>query len=196
VTLSENTLYALIFACEVGFWLVLGSGLAFRYILRWNRLSWLCLLSLPLIDLALLAFTILDLRSGAIATTAHGLATAYIGFTVAFGAKAIAWADQKFAQKFASTPPTVSPTRYGWAEVRHELELWARCLLAVAIIYLLLFAMIKMLNRPDQTQALEEWYPLAKGTAFFWFLFGPLWSLIFFKRATSTPEQANSVDAE
>jgi hypothetical protein len=183
VTLGENTLYALIFACEVGFWLVLCSGLAFRYIFRSHRLSWLCLLSLPFIDLALLAFTVLDLRNGAIATTAHGLATAYIGFTVAFGAKAIAWADSKFAKRFSSTPPAIPPPRYGWAELRHELELWARCLLAVAIIHLLLFAIIKLLNQPDQTRALEEWYPLANGTAFFWFLFGPVWSLIFFKRA-------------
>lgn len=78
-------LYVLIVACEVGFWIVLLLALAARYLLRREPLSRALLVSLPLIDLVLLAFTAADLRRGTEATLAHGLAAAYIGFTIAFG---------------------------------------------------------------------------------------------------------------
>jgi hypothetical protein len=182
VILGESTLYAMILVCEAAFWVVLCAGLAFRYIFRFRHASWFCLLSLPLIDIALLALTVLDLRRGAPATMAHGVATAYIGFTVAFGSTLIGWADRRFAQKFGGAPRSAPVPLWGWADVRHELGLWARCLLAVTIISTLLFAMITILDRPGQTQALEIWYRIPLGTAFFWFIFGPLWSLVFFKR--------------
>ena len=192
MTLGESTLYAMILACEVGFWAVLCSGLAFRYIFHFSLVSWFCLLSLPLIDIALLALTVLDLRRGASATMAHGLATAYIGFTVAFGSTVIGWADRRFAQKFGGAPRRIPLRLRGWADERRELGLWARCLLAVAVIYPLLFAIITLLDRPDQTQALEIWYRIPLGTAFFWFIFGPLWSLVFFKREPVTEELRSS----
>ena len=50
------------------------------------------LLCVPLIDVVLLAATVLDLQRGASASFAHGLAAAYIGFTVAFGGVTIQWA--------------------------------------------------------------------------------------------------------
>ena len=175
-------LYALIVGCEAAFWVALVTGLALRYIWHQRRLSSLCLLCVPLIDVALLAFTVLDLRGGTRATLAHGLATAYVGFTVAFGPIMIRWADQRFAHRFAGGPPPAMPPSRGWAAVRYELKLWARCLVAVAITDLLLLAVIAFVARPDATRALEAWYVLPWGMAFFWFLFGPLWSLVFFKR--------------
>jgi hypothetical protein len=42
----------------------------------------------------LIAFTILDLRSGTTAGFAHGLVAAYIGFTIGFGALVVRWAVQ------------------------------------------------------------------------------------------------------
>jgi hypothetical protein len=192
VTLSESTLYAMIMACEAGFWVVLCCALALRYIFRLRVVSWFCLLSLPLIDIALLALTVLDLRRGASATMAHGLATAYIGFTVAFGSTVIGWVDGRFAQKFGGDPRGIPLRLRGWADVRRELELWARCLLAAAITCALVFAIITLLHRPDQTRILEIWYRIAMGTAFFWFLFGPLWSLVFFKREPATEELRRS----
>ncbi|MBC7925054.1 MAG: hypothetical protein H7039_05290, partial [Bryobacteraceae bacterium] len=139
MTFGESTLYAMIVACEAAFWVVLFSGLAFRYVLGWSRFSRYCLLCVPLIDFALLALTVVDLRSGARAIMAHGLAVAYIGFTVAFGPVLIDWADQKFAQRFRGAQPASLCPRQGWASVRYELKLWARCLLAVAVMYVLLF---------------------------------------------------------
>jgi hypothetical protein len=182
---SEGALYALIVGCEVAFWVALLSGLAFRYLLHWSRVSRFFLWCVPLIDVALLAFTVLDLRSGTNATFAHGLATAYVGFTVAFGPMLIGWTDQRFAHRFGGGPPPSKPPSRGWASVLYELKLWARCLLAVCIIYLLLFAVIAFVDQPSKTQALEVWYRIPLGTAVFWFIFGPLWQLVFFKRESN-----------
>jgi hypothetical protein len=185
MSVGDGTLYALIVGCEVAFWVALFSGLASRYLLHWSRVSWFFLLCVPLIDVALLMFTVLDLRSGTIATFAHGLATAYVGFTVAFGPIVISWTDQRFAHRFGGGPAPSRPPSRGWASVLYELKLWARCLLAVCIIYLLLFAVIAFVDEPSRTQALEIWYRIPIGTTIFWFIFGPLWQLVFFKRESN-----------
>jgi hypothetical protein len=182
---GEGTLYALIVGCEVAFWVALLAGFAFRYLLHWGRVSRFFLWSVPLIDVALLAFTVLDLRSGTNATFAHGLATAYVGFTVAFGPIVVTWVDQQFAHRFGDGPPPSKPPSRGWASVLYELKLWARCLLAVGIIYVLLSAVIVFVDQPGRTQALEIWYRIPLGTAVLWFIFGPLWQLIFFKRESN-----------
>ena len=114
-------LYVLIVACEIGFWVILLLGLACRYLLRRDRLSRALLLGLPLIDALLLAFTAIDLRNGTTATFAHGLAAAYVGFTVAFGAMAVKWADAHFAHRFAAGPAPSEPPARGWPAVRYEL---------------------------------------------------------------------------
>ena len=138
MSLGEGRLYALIVGCEVAFWVALFSGLAFRYLLRLPDRVAFVLWCVPLIDVALLAFTVLDLRSGTVATFAHGLAT--VGFTVAFGPIMVSWADQRFGYRFGGGPPPSKPPSRGWASVLYELKLWARCLLAIFIIYFLLFA--------------------------------------------------------
>ncbi|HEX2897467.1 MAG TPA: hypothetical protein VHP63_05385, partial [candidate division Zixibacteria bacterium] len=96
---NSDFLLILIVGCEVGFWVALFSGLALRYLLKMKRAGAYLLASVPLIDLVLLVASVLDLRNGAVATFAHGLAAAYIGFTVAFGKLTIAWADKWFAHK-------------------------------------------------------------------------------------------------
>jgi hypothetical protein len=186
MSLDEQVLYGLILGCEVSFWAVLFLGLALRYLLRWRRASRLALLCVPLIDVVLLVFTIVDLRRGANATFAHGLAAAYVGFTIAFGPLAVRWADQQFAHRFGGIPlPRTAPSGR-WESVLRELKLWARCLVAVLITYGLLTALIAIVEEPSRTRALEIWYHIPLGTAFFWFVFGPLWELIFFK----PPEKA------
>lgn len=179
--LSQGTLYALVVACEIAFWAALCVGLAFRYLLQWRRASRAFLWAVPSIDIALLVFTVMDLRAGTNATFAHGLATAYVGFTIAFGSMLIRWTDQRFAHKFAGGPTPATSPAHGWPSVLYELKLWGRCLIAVAITWVLLSVVIALVAQPSRTQGLEIWYRIPLGTAFFWFVFGPLWQMAFFK---------------
>ena len=181
---EDLILFAAILACEVGFWLVLLLALATRYIAGKQTLSRTLLLSLPAIDLALLVFTALDLRRGSEAGFAHGLAAAYIGFTVAFGSIVIRWADGHFAHRFAGgVAPPSAPSR-GWALVRFDLELWARCLVA-CVITVALVEVMRLLAGEYKTTALLSWYKYTFGCVVLWFLFGPLWSLVTAWRSPS-----------
>ena len=60
-------LIALIVACEIGFWVVLGAGLVTRYLLGRRQLGAVLLTLVPLIDLVLLVATVIDLSGGATA---------------------------------------------------------------------------------------------------------------------------------
>lgn len=160
-------------------------ALAARYLLRREKLSRALLLSLPGVDLLLLAFTALDLNTGTPAEFAHGLATAYVGFTVAFGAVMIRWADQRFAHRFASGPPPTAPPNYGWPAVRYEFSLWFRCIVAWSIAVVLLVGLIVFVNDEERTSELLQWFRFALGSTIVWFIFGPLWRLVFFRRRAS-----------
>lgn len=183
---NSEYLYWLIVGCEVAFWLLLVLALAARYLLRRERLSRALLLSLPMVDLLLLAFTAFDLEAGTPATFAHGLATAYVGFTVAFGSVAVRWADQHFAHRFAAGPPPVKAPSLGWAAVRYELGLWFRSIVAWIIAVVLMMVLIAYLDNETITRPLEQWFSIALGSVFLWFIFGPLWSLVFFRRTEKT----------
>ncbi|HEU4781210.1 MAG TPA: hypothetical protein VFS58_15115 [Steroidobacteraceae bacterium] len=179
---SPTYLYWLIVGCEAGFWLVLALALAARYLLRREGLSRVLLLMLPVVDLFLLAFTAVDLKSGTPATFAHGLATAYVAFTVAFGSVAVGWADQRFAHWFASGPPPVKPPTHGWPAVRYEFRLWFRCIIATVIAIVLLLGLIAFVGDEVVTKPLHQWFNIAVTWTIFWFIFGPAWSLVFFHR--------------
>lgn len=180
---SESVyLYGAIIACEVAFWVILVVALAVRYLGRRTQLSRALLLALPVVDLLLLLFTAFDLRSGTTATFAHGLATAYVGFTVAFGGILVAWADQRFAHRFAGGPAPVAAPDRGWRAVRHEFGLWLRSIIAWSITLALLVALIAFVGDHVQTRKLEQWFRFAFGGVFLWFVFGPVWSLVFFRR--------------
>lgn len=166
--------YALILLCEVAFWVFLVAGLACRYLLQMQRLSRALLTCIPIVDLLLLLITAYDLTQGARPTFAHGLATAYIGFTIAFGPILVAWADSHFAHRFLSAPLPQPPPSKGWPAFRYELALWFRCLAAVAISCVL----IAILTHWIPSQILRAWYDVNLSIAFFWFLFGPLIPLI------------------
>jgi len=183
VAAGESTyLYWLIVGCEVSFWVVLALGLLARYRARRDRVSRALLLMLPTIDLLLVAFTAADLEGGAPATFAHGLAAAYVGFTVAFGPLVVRWADERFAHWLgAGPPPSAAPSR-GWAAVRYEALLWLRSIAAWMIALALLSALIAFVDDPAATEPLLSWYGIAFGSILLWFVFGPAWSLVFFRR--------------
>jgi hypothetical protein len=189
--MQSSTLYWLIIGCEISFWVVLALGLAARYALGRKKLSFVLLLGLPVLDLALFAFTALDLASGTKASFAHGLAAAYVGFTVAFGSVAVSWADQRFAHWLANAPaPSKAPTR-GLPALRYELLLWVRCLAAIAITFALLAVLIAIVNDRPEAEELYEWFRIGSGCAIVWFVFGPLWALLFSSwRHEQTPDKS------
>ena len=177
--MTGTFLLSLIVACEVGFWAFLVAGLCARYFFRRPRLSTILLFCVPAVDLVLLGATVLDLQRGSAATFVHGLAAAYIGFTVAFGSLTIRWIDRHFAHRFAGgSTPEKMPT-FGRELFCYEMKLWGRCVLAVAITVALVFAAIVFVDHEERTREIELWLTLPLGTAIFWFLLGPLWSLVF-----------------
>lgn len=174
-----EALYLAIIACEVGFWIILIFALAARYIWKRPLLGRRLLLSLPVIDLVLLVFTILDLRSGTAATFAHGLTAVYIGFTVGFGGLIVGWADQHVAHRFAGRQAPRPPPHIGLQAFVYDLKLWLRCLLAWAIALGLISLMIGLVDDAAATAPLLLWFRIGLGGTLLWFAAGPLWSLLF-----------------
>lgn len=176
--------YLLIVGCELAFWLVLLLSLVARYLLHKEVLSRWLLLSLPLIDILLLVFTALSLSAGTTATFAHGLAAVYVGFTVAFGPVAVRWADAQFAYRFASGPAPSKAPSGRWSAVRFELEIWLRCIAAWVIALGLVEALVAYVAIDSVTQPLLAWYKHGFGCVALWFVFGPVWSVLFVRRAS------------
>lgn len=153
----EPVLIAVIAGCEIGFWIVLAAGLAARYPLRLRRTGAALLICVPLVDLVLLAATTLDLRNGATAGTGHGLAAAYLGYSVAFGHSVVRWADERFAHRFSGGPPPRGRPAYGAARTRYEWREFGKAALATAIACGILLAMIVLVDDPARTGALTAW---------------------------------------
>ena len=150
-------LVTLIVACEIAFWVVLAGGLATRYLLDRRRAGAILLACVPLVDLVLLTATVIDLSRGATAGFAHGLAAAYLGFSVAFGPSMVRWADQRFAHRFAGAPAPQRPPRWGRARARYEWRELGKALTAWAISCGLLVAAIAIVGDADRTAALQGW---------------------------------------
>src|SRR4051812_16046108 len=165
---------AVIVACEVGFWVVLAAGLVARYGLRWPRTSSVLLVCVPLVDLVLLAATVADLRGGATASAAHGLAAAYLGFSVAFGHRTIQALDHQVAHRFAGRPAPVKTPRSGVLRVQHEWQLWRRAALGWAVAATLLVTAIALVGDPGRTAELGSWLTGLTAALAVWLLAGPL----------------------
>ncbi|WNO69014.1 hypothetical protein RPQ02_36985 [Streptomyces sp. AM2-3-1] len=133
MTIGEGVMLSVIVACEVGFWALLLSGLAARYLLKAKRLSVVLLICVPLVDVVLLAVSVADLRRGGQATVAHGLAAIYVGVSVAFGRQMVRWADQRFAHWIAGGPAPALPPKYGQEHAAYERRQWLRHLSAYAV---------------------------------------------------------------
>ncbi|GGC85029.1 hypothetical protein GCM10011512_09890 [Tersicoccus solisilvae] len=147
---------AVIIACEVGFWVLIALGLIARYPLRMRRTGTVLLAATPVVDLVLLAVTVIDLRAGATAGLLHGLAALYLGFSIAYGHQMIRWADLRFAHRFAGGPPPRKLTGRVYAT-----ECWkdvARTVLAAAIASGLLALLTALVGDPSRTEALTGLY--------------------------------------
>jgi hypothetical protein len=147
---------ALIIATEIAFWLLLSAGLWARYRLGRKRLGAVLLALTPVVDLVLLVASAVDLRDGATASSWHGLAAVYIGVSIAFGPRIIAWADARFAHRFAGAPAPPRPAREGREHARREREGWYRHVLAYAIGAGLLLTGIAVVGDAERTEALQQ----------------------------------------
>jgi hypothetical protein len=172
-------LLALIVACEVAFWVFLAAGLFARYVLRMRRLSTVLLICVPLVDLVLLVASAIDLRRGATADFTHGLAAAYLGFSVAFGRSMVRWADQRFAHRFAGGPPPWKPPKSGWARTRYEWREWGKGVVAWTIACGLLGLGVLFVGDLERTQELLAWIGRLTLVIVIWFVAFPLWATIF-----------------
>ena len=170
--------YAVIVACEVGFWAVLMAGLAARYGLRMPHLGGAFLVCVPLVDAVLLVATVLHLRGGGQAGAAHGLAAVYLGVSVAWGHSMVRWADARFAHRFAGGPPPSRPPSGGAEHARYERGQWARHLLAWAVGCALLLGGVVFVGDPDRSGALSGialGWTLVLAVDFFWAMSYTLW---------------------
>ena len=168
-------LVIVILACEVGFWVLLALGLLARYGFRLRRTSAFLLASVPLVDLVLLVVSVVDLQRGGTATAAHGVAAAYIAFSVVFGHRTIRALDARVAHRFAGGPaPVRRIVATGAAAVRAAWEAWLRGLAAWAVASVLLVAAVLLVDDVARTQALVDWVAWLSAGLAAWFLLGPV----------------------
>jgi hypothetical protein len=175
-----------IIGAEVAFWVTLALGLAARYLFRRRRASRVILLCVPLIDLALIALTAIDLGVGAEPDAVHALAVVYLGFTIGFGHSVIAWADRWFAYRFAEGPRPTKPPTSGPAYVRRMWAEWGRVVVAWALATpgLIVLAFVSGAGIPDSWTAAwsDPLWSMAlrlTGIAGIWFVAGPVYAMVF-----------------
>ncbi|MFH9010041.1 hypothetical protein ACH4C6_01585 [Streptomyces sp. NPDC017943] len=148
---------ALIAACEVGFWVLLAAGLAFRYLLRMPRTGLALLLCEPLLEVVLLVATAVDLRNGADPDWTHGLAALYIGYTAGHGHRTVTWLDGHAAHRLGGAPKPAGPPRFGLARARHEGKVWLGTLVGAVVATGLLQLAIWYVDDPSRVTSLESW---------------------------------------
>jgi hypothetical protein len=151
------TLIAVI-VCEVAFWVAVLGGLTARYVLRRPRLGTAMLVAAPVVDLVLLALVTVDLLGGGTASWHHGLAAIYIGASVAYGHRMVAWADVRFDHRFAGGP---APERLSGR--RHTARCWGDVLRTGALVLIaggLLCGLMALVADPTRTAALQATFPV------------------------------------
>ncbi|BAJ30801.1 MULTISPECIES: hypothetical protein [Kitasatospora] len=149
---------SLIVAGEIGFWVLLAAGLLTRYALRRRRTGAVLLALLPLVDLVVLGATAADLRGGATADWTHGLAAAYVGFSLAYGRRLVRWADGHAAHRHPGGPKPAGMPKYGAARARYEWGVCGLTLLGAAVTVALVAAVQWLAGDPARTAALDGWY--------------------------------------
>lgn len=188
-TCPVNIIVAGIIACEIGFWIVLGLGLATRYLLRARKLSTILLACVPLLDVALLSFIVWDLAGNeATAEAAHGLGALYLGITVAFGHSIIAWADGWFSYRFAGGPRPQKPPKSGRAYVEYEWREWGKMLLCAVITSAVILLIMLLVGYSPRTEALAWWIPRVWMVTGIWLVGWPVWASIQYGTRQRQPQ--------
>jgi len=147
-------LAVVIASCEIAFWVVIGLGLTARYLMRRPRPGGVLLVCAPVVDLVLLVASVVDLRNGGEATLVHALAAIYIGVSIGFGHRMIAWADERFAFRFAGGPRPEKPLKYGRVAAGRQIADWLRHLLAWAVGSGLMLCGVLIVGDTERTKVL------------------------------------------
>jgi hypothetical protein len=162
---------AAIIAAEAAFWAFLIGGLLARYALGRPRLGAVLLVGVPLVDVALLSVTAIDLAGGARADWSHGLG-------VAFGPTLVRAADRRVARRFAAEREAAPAPRAATRGAVAQWRLWLRALAAGAMAAGMLGALVAI-GGPADTRALWEgggWFAQIALVVGIWLLAGPLWA--------------------
>ncbi len=183
---GESPLVWWILSAEAAFWILLLGGLAARYLLRARRLSTVLLLAVPLVDVALLVLTAVDLSTGIEPNFSHVLATLYLAITVAFGHPIIRRTDAWFAWRFAGAPRPQPHPKRGPAHVRRMWGEWLRVVLAAVIASTGIAVLAWVSGTPlpgsiDRMWDAPLWSVVARIGAIVvvWFLAGPVYAVLF-----------------
>jgi hypothetical protein len=168
-----NFILGIVIMCEIGFWVVIALGLLARYVFRKRRTGAVLLMMTPVIDLVLLSAVIIHLQGGGTATFSHGLAALYLGVSLVYGPKMIAWADTRVAHRFANGPPPVK--LYGRAYTTESWKDVVRTTVAVAIAAGIVWLLTTLVNDPDRTRALMGIYPVL----WVWFMVDLIWAISY-----------------
>jgi hypothetical protein len=161
-----------IIVCEVLFWVMLVLGLLARYVARRKTLSTVLLVSTPLIDLVLIAITMVDLQRGADPHFTHGLSAFYIGFSIMFGPSVIRWADERAAYRWGHGPKPTKTARSKTEEVAYQWAEWRRALVASAIAAVVLGFGIALAGM-DNAFWLQYWMGVLLFLVVCWAFIGP-----------------------
>lgn len=165
-----------IVACEMGFWVVLAAGLLARYLLHRPRTGAVLLFCVPLVDLALLALTVVDLRAGAEVESAHGLAAVYLGFSVVFGPAMVRWADVRVAHRWGKGPaPELLPAGGTPGRLQHEWRAFGSACLAATLSTALLLGAAALAPDHVDLSPLLGWIGRLGGVLVVWLVGWPLW---------------------
>jgi hypothetical protein len=178
----DSPVLAVIVGCEVGFWVVVFTALAVRYLLHRRWASTAVLALLPVLDVVLLIAVGLDLQRGSEVETVHRLAGIYLGVTVAFGHYLVSWTDVRFAHWFAEGPPPPAREKKGPSAFRYEVAMFGRWICAAAVSILAVMLLSATVADSDQANALYGTLPTLGTITVVWFLTGPAWSLFDIKR--------------
>ncbi|MCF8608104.1 hypothetical protein L5I01_32600 [Gordonia sp. HY442] len=162
-------------ACEIGFWVFVLGGLALRYVARMPRPSMIVLACVPLIDVVLLVAVGIDLAQGGEVEFAHRLAPIYLGCTIMFSRRLIAWADVRFAHRFADGPAPRKVAASGPERRRYEWADFGRWLGAVGIAVAITGLLGVTVAGPEQREAMFSGLGVLGTITVIWLLTGPVW---------------------